>query len=86
MNQKVSKETIIRTTVLMIAILNNALAMFGKSPIPIDNDMVVTVVSFLFTTASALVNWWYNNSFTEAAIKADEWKAAYLKSQKEDQE
>ena len=25
-----------------------------------------------FTSGAALASWWYNNSFTQAAIKADE--------------
>ena len=34
---KVSKGTIIRTACLVLAITNNTLALFGKSPLPIDN-------------------------------------------------
>lgn len=67
-----SKATIIRTLVLVLAIANNALAIAGKSPLPIDDKTVTDVVSFVFTTATAFVNWWYNNSFTQKAIKADE--------------
>lgn len=70
---KPSKETIIRTAVLIIALINNALALFGKSPLPIDDTTVINVVSFLFTTGSALVTWWYNNSFSKPAILADDW-------------
>lgn len=68
---KVKKSTIIRTAVLLLAIINNGLALFGKSPLPIDDVMVEQVVSFLFTTGSALVAWWKNNSFTSEAINAD---------------
>jgi len=68
---KVSKETIIRTAILVLAIINNGLALFGKSPLPIDNEMLVNVISFLFTTGSALWAWWKNNSFTHNAIEAD---------------
>lgn len=68
---KVSKGTIIRTAVLLLAIINNALAIFGKSPLPIDDEMLTEVISFLFTTGAALVSWWENNSFTSNAIAAD---------------
>lgn len=71
MKYNISKGTIIRTVVLLLAIVNNALALFGKSPLPIDNEMVTNVVSFLFTTGASLVAWWKNNSFTQAAIAAD---------------
>lgn len=73
---KVSKGTVIRTAILVLAIINNFLALFGKSPLPIDNETIVDVVSFIFTTVASLVTWWKNNSFTESAIIAD----AYLNS------
>ena len=68
---KISKGTIIRTSVLVLAIVNNGLALFGKSPLPIDNEMITEVISFVFTTGAALVAWWKNNSFTDAAIEGD---------------
>lgn len=70
--KKPSKATIIRTIILVLAIANNALAIAGKSPLPIDDEMVTEVVSFVFTTGAAIVAWWKNNSFTQKAIEADE--------------
>ena len=70
--KKVKKETIIRTAVLLLEIVNNALAIAGKSPLPFDDQTVTEVISFAFTTAASLVTWWKNNSFTQAAIEADE--------------
>lgn len=67
----VSKATIIRTAVLVLAIINNALAIAGKSPLPIDDETLTNVISFAFTTGASFVNWWYNNSFTQKAIEAD---------------
>ena len=72
MKKKVSKGTIVRTTCLVLAIVNNALAIAGKSPLPIDNETVTEVVSFGFTAVSSITTWWYNNSFTQKAIEADE--------------
>lgn len=71
MGLKISKGTVIRTTLLVLAILNNLLALFGKSPLPIDDETVEEVISFLFTTGAALAAWWKNNSFTDAALKGD---------------
>ena len=79
MFKEVKKDTIIRTAILLLAIINNGLALFGKSPLPIDNETIVAVISFIFTTASAIWTWWKNNSFTEDAIKADK----YLKDLKD---
>ena len=70
--KKIKKETIIRTAVLLLAIANNALAIAGKSPLPFDDQTVTEVISFAFTTVASLVAWWKNNSFTQAAIEADE--------------
>ena len=72
MKRKPSKAKIIRTIILVLAIVNNALAIAGKSPLPIDDEMVTEVVSFVFTTGAAIVTWWKNNSFTQKAIEADE--------------
>lgn len=74
--KKISKGTIIRTAVLVLAIANNALAIAGKSPLPIDDNTVTEVISFAFTTAASFAAWWKNNSFTQAAIAADETLAA----------
>jgi SPP1 family holin len=68
---KVSKGTIIRTACLVLALLNTALALFGKSPLPIEDAMIEQVVTFGFTAAASLTAWWKNNSFTTPAIKAD---------------
>lgn len=82
----VKKETIIRTAILILAIVNNGLALFNKSPLPIDDETIVNVVSFIFTMASALWAWWMNNSFTHNAIKADEYFMELKNAEKENKE
>lgn len=72
MKKMPSKATIIRTVILVLAIANNALAIAGKSPIPISDETVTQVISFAFTTGASLAAWWKNNSFTPEAIAADE--------------
>ena len=79
---KPKKDTIIRTAVLVLALINNLLTLFGKSPLPIDSDTVTAVISFLFTTGAALWAWWKNNSVTLPAIRADE----YLRKLREGEE
>lgn len=64
--------TVARTIILAVAIVNNALAIAGKSPLPFDNEEITEVVSFCFATAASIVAWWKNNSFTQKAIEADE--------------
>lgn len=80
--KNISKGTIIRTACLLLAIINTALTMFGKNPLPIEDAMIEEVVSFVFMAAASLAAWWKNNSFTKPAIKADE-ILADLKAKKE---
>ena len=68
----VSQGTIIRTACLVLAIVNNALAIAGKSPLPIDDAMLTEVISFCFTVAASFAAYWKNNSWTKKAIMADE--------------
>ena len=67
------KETIIRTAILILALVNNALTLFGKSPIPIDDETLSALLSLILTTAAAVRAWWKNNSFTQHAIEADKY-------------
>lgn len=76
------KETIIRTAILVLALINNALTLFGKSPIPIDDETLSTLLSLIITTAAAVWAWWKNNSFTKHAIKADEYLEELRKSER----
>lgn len=71
-NLKVSKATIIRTICLVLALANHLLTATGHSVLPISDDQVQEIVSWLFTVIMALINWWKNNSFTKAALAADE--------------
>lgn len=76
MTNKITSGTIARTIILALALINQALVMFGKSPLNIADDDVATVVSLIFTIVSTVVAWWENNSFTQAAIEADEYRKA----------
>lgn len=69
---KISKGTIIRTACLVLSIINYALTVAGKSPLPIESETLTEVISFIFTTCASISSWWYNNSFTKKAIAADE--------------
>ena len=80
--KNISKGTIIRTACLMLALINTALMLMGKSPLPIEDAMIEEVVSYGFMVVTSIIAWWENNSFTESAIKADE-VLAELKAKKE---
>ena len=67
----VSAATIARTAVLALALINQILNALGKPVLPIESGTLEQLISTGFTTVSALVNWWFNNSFTKEAIQAD---------------
>ena len=67
----VSATTIARTAVLALALINQILSAMGKPLLPIESAQLEQLISTGFTTVSALVNWWFNNSFTKEAIQAD---------------
>ena len=73
MEHKVSPDTIARTIVLALALLNQCLAIAGKGTIQIAENDVYQIVSLAWTIISAIVAWWYNNSFTKKAIRADKY-------------
>jgi len=70
---KVKTETIIRTIVLILALANQVLAIYGKQKIPITEDEVYQLITLIVTIGSAMWAWWKNNSFTQPAIQADEY-------------
>lgn len=67
----VSAATLARTAVLALALINQILSAAGKPVLPIESAQLEQLISTGFTTVSALVNWWFNNSFTKEAIQAD---------------
>lgn len=69
---KVKAETIIRTVILALALINQILTATGHSVIPVTDDQVAEIISLVFTVASAVWAWWKNNSFTPEALHADE--------------
>lgn len=72
LNNKISVGTITRTAVLALALINQLLSALGKPVLPIESGTLEQLISTGFTTVSALVNWWFNNSFTQAALAGDE--------------
>lgn len=71
---KISKGTIIRTVILVVALINSLLSDYGKSPLPISDNDVVKILTWCFTAAASITAWWKNNSFTKNAILSDKYK------------
>ena len=68
---KVKTETIIRTIVLIVALVNQALVIFGKEVLPFTEDQIYQAVTLVVTIGASVWAWWKNNSFTKNAIEAD---------------
>lgn len=73
MKLHIKPETVARTFVLALALINQFLSAAGKSPLPINSEMLEQFVTAGITTAAALWAWWENNSFTQNALQADEY-------------
>ena len=65
--------TVARTIILGLAILNQVLTWCGLDIIEIPNETINTLVDGLFLIGAAVAAWWKNNSFTKAALEADEY-------------
>lgn len=70
-NNHISAGTIARTAALALALTNQILSAAGKPVIPIDNAQLERFITTGFTVGASIVNWWYNQSFTQAAIEGD---------------
>lgn len=72
MKKKIEKGTIVRTAVLAFALVNQVLTISGYNPLPFTDEDFGQKISMILTTGASLWAWWKNNSFTQAAIAADE--------------
>ena len=69
--KNISKGTIIRTALLLLALVNQVLTICGVSPIPIEDEQLTLLLSTAWTIGQSAWGFWKNNSFTGAAIEAD---------------
>ena len=69
---KIKKETIIRTIITFVALINSILIIMGKNPLPWSETEMFEGLSALLTVITTAWSWWKNNSFTEEAQAADE--------------
>lgn len=72
--KNISKDTIIRTVLLIVSFINLILNACGKNTLPFTSDEISEAISVIFTIAASLAAWWKNNSFTTNAQLADLFK------------
>ena len=70
---QIKLETIIRTVVLVLALVNQILTATGHHVIPVSDEQVSEFITLAFTVGASLWAWWKNNSFTKKAIEADKY-------------
>ncbi len=57
---------------LFLVILNLILEKCGIDVLPTDESTILALVEYLIEIAIIVVGFWYNNSFSEKALKAQE--------------
>ena len=68
----VSKEAVTGILILLVALINAILQMFGVETLPINNEEVSTIISTVFLIVTALYNTWKNRNITTASQTAQE--------------
>ncbi|MBC1420074.1 phage holin [Listeria fleischmannii] len=66
--------TLARSFFLLLAFVNQGLALFHMSPIPlaVNETDVANSLTIILTVSAGIWAWWKNNSFTKAAKQTDE--------------
>lgn len=72
MYQPIQKDTIIRTVIAFVVIINTVLTLFDKNPLPYSTDEIEVAVAAVLDVVTTIWVWWKNNSFTVAARIGDE--------------
>ena len=68
----ITKGTIIRTIMVAIVMINLVLEKCGVDIINVDESSVGMFVETAVEITAIAASWWYNNSLTENAKKADD--------------
>lgn len=68
---KIQPDTIARTIILALALINQLLSATGHAVIPIADETIESLVSYIVTVVVAIWTYWKNNSWTQAALRGD---------------
>ncbi len=66
------KQTIIRTVIFYVALINMILTQCGINILQFVDEETYQTVSCVITAIVSVWTWWKNNSVTKEAIQADE--------------
>lgn len=65
--KRIENGTIIRTLLLVLALLNQTLVLSGYSALPIEDAQLENLLTIVFTLVTSLAAWWKNNDITRNA-------------------
>ena len=68
MKINIKPATIARIGSLLVALINQCLAIFGKGVLPFTENMTYQVVSLVAVVIIAAINAWYNNDISKVAL------------------
>ena len=68
----VNAETVTGVLILLVALINAVLQMFGINTLPIENEEVTNIVSTIFLIATAFWNTWKNRNISTASQTAQQ--------------
>ena len=68
---EITKGTIVRAIMIVIVLINIVLKQLGHDIINVSENEVLSFVEAIIEVAVIVVGFWKNNSFTNNAIKAD---------------
>lgn len=69
-NLKIKASTIARIGALIVVLINQCLALFGRGALPFTENMAYQVISLVITAIVAGINCWYNQDITKIALIA----------------
>lgn len=73
---KISKGTIIRTIMMLIAVVNTICSSAGLTTLDIDENTLYTVLTGAWDVVTLVLVWWKDNSFTKRAKTLESIKKA----------
>ena len=63
----ITSEAVTGVLILVVALINAVLQMFGINTLPIENEEISVIVSGVFVICAALYNTWKNRNVTSAS-------------------
>ncbi|KIL45801.1 phage holin [Jeotgalibacillus soli] len=65
---RIDTPTIIRTTILLLALINTTLQLMGYKVLPLTPENVETFLTIVLNVAAALAAWWKDNDIRRSTI------------------